>query len=159
MGANTSVHYKGSRLKQLRAFCYAANAGSISRAAEQLFLSQPSVSLQIQALERELDTMLFERRGPSIRLTPEGKILRELALPLVQGMDSLPETFAEKCGTLETGELHIAAGESTILYILPEPIRQFTKAYPGVRVKLHNVTGHDGLELLRADEEIGRAHV
>ncbi len=152
MAANTSVYYKGSRLKQLRAFCYAANTGSISKAADQLYLSQPSVSLQIQALERELDTTLFERRGPSIRLTPEGKILRELALPLVQGMDSLSETFAEKCGNLETGELHIAAGESTILYILPEPTRRFTKAHPGVRVKLHNVTGREGLELLRADE-------
>jgi len=146
------VYYKQNRLKQLRAFSYAAQTGSISRAAEKLFLSQPSVSLQVQALERELGVTLFERRGPSIRLTPEGRILYELALPLVQNIDALPETFADRRGRLDTGELNIAAGESTILYILPEAIKRFTELYPNVRVKLHNVTGRDGLAMLRADE-------
>ncbi|MFQ6023434.1 MAG: LysR family transcriptional regulator [Acidiferrobacterales bacterium] len=146
------VYYKQNRLKQLRAFCYAAQTGSISKAAERLFLSQPSVSLQIQALERELGIALFERRGPNIKLTPEGDMLYELALPLVQGMDSLPETFAAQRGKLETGALNIAAGESTILYILPEPMRRFAESYPGIRLKLHNVTGRDGLAMIRADE-------
>lgn len=146
------VYYKQNRLKQLRAFCYAAQTGSVSKAAERLFLSQPSVTLQIQALERELAIELFERRGPNIKLTPEGSALYELALPLVQGMDTLPETFAAQRGKLETGELNIAAGESTILYILPEPMREFARRYPGIRLKLHNVTGRDGLAMLRADE-------
>ncbi len=147
-----SVYYKRNRLKQLRAFCHAAQAGSISKAAEQLFLSQPSVSLQIQALERELDTPLFERRGPQIRLTPEGEILFELARPMVRAIDGLADTFAAHCGNLQGGELNIAAGESTILYILPEPVRRYAQAYPGVQLKLHNVTGRDGLRMLRADE-------
>ncbi len=146
------VYYKQNRLKQLRAFCFAVQTGSVSKAAERLFLSQPSVTLQIQALERELAIELFERRGPNIKLTPEGSALYELALPLVQGMDTLPETFAAQRGKLETGELNIAAGESTILYILPEPMREFARRYPGVRLKLHNVTGRDGLAMLRADE-------
>ncbi|MFQ5995347.1 MAG: LysR family transcriptional regulator [Acidiferrobacterales bacterium] len=152
MASRSPVYYKQNRLKQLRAFCYAAQVGSVSKAAERLFLSQPSVSLQIQALERELDTALFERRGPSIKLTPEGQTLYELALPLVQGMDALPETFAAQHGQLESGELNIAAGESTILYILPETMGRFAKSYPGIRLKLHNVTGRDGLAMLRADE-------
>jgi DNA-binding transcriptional LysR family regulator len=150
--ATNPVYYKQNRLKQLRAFCYAAQTGSVSKAAERLFLSQPSVTLQIQALERELAIELFERRGPNIKLTPEGSALYELALPLVQGMDTLPETFAAQRGKLETGELNIAAGESTILYILPEPMREFARRYPGIRLKLHNVTGRDGLAMLRADE-------
>ena len=70
-----TMYYKQNRMKQLRAFCHASRTGSISEAAEQLFLSQPTVTLQIQALERELNTTLFERRGPKILLTPEGKIL------------------------------------------------------------------------------------
>jgi len=146
------VYYKQNRLKQLRAFCFAVQTGSVSKAAERLFLSQPSVTLQIQALERELAIELFERRGPNIKLTPEGNALYELALPLVQGMDTLPETFAAQRGKLETGELNIAAGESTILYILPEPMQEFARRYPGIRLKLHNVTGRDGLAMLRADE-------
>ena len=47
----------------------------ISEAAETLFLSQPTVSLQIQALEREMNLKVFERRGPRIKLTPEGQVL------------------------------------------------------------------------------------
>ena len=152
MAANSAPYYKQNRLKQLRAFCTTARCGSISRAAEKLFLSQPSVSLQIQALERELETTLFERRGPSIRLTPEGETLLEISMPLVQGIDSLIETFTERSGNLESGELNIAAGESTILYILPDIIKAFSEQYPGIRIKLHNVTGRDGMEMLRKDE-------
>jgi DNA-binding transcriptional LysR family regulator len=152
MASNQQIYYKQNRLKQLRAFCHAAQTGSISEAAERVFLSQPTVSLQVQALERELNTVLFERRGPKIRLTPEGDILYRLAQPLVEGMDKLHETFAAHCGRLESGELNIAAGESTILYILPDPVRAFAQAYPGISVKLHNVTGRDGMAMLRADQ-------
>lgn len=153
MASPTPVYYKQNRLKQLRAFCHAAQTGSISEAAEKIFLSQPTVSLQIQALERELEIVLFERRGPKIRLTPEGEILFKLAQPLVEGMDKLHETFAAQQGLLESGELNIAAGESTILYILPRALKRFTKDYPGIRIKLQNVTGgRDGLSRLRANE-------
>jgi len=152
MAAASQIHYKQNRLKQLRAFCHAARTGSVSAAAEQICLSQPTVSLQIQALEREFDTLLFERRGPKIKLTPEGDLLYELAQPLVEGMDKLHETFSTQCGRVDQGTLDIAAGESTILYILPEPVRRFTEQYPGIEIKLHNVTGRDGLAMLRADE-------
>lgn len=152
MKPKAASYYKQNRLKQLRAFCFAAKTGSISRAAEQLYLSQPSVSLQIQALERELNTLLFERRGPKIRLTPDGQALLEIALPMVEGMDSLRDTFAERCGDLNSGFLNIAAGESTILYILPKYLKRFADKYPGVRIRLHNVTGADGMAMLRADE-------
>jgi len=146
------LYYKQNRLKQLRAFVQTARSGTISAAADKLYLSQPTVTLQIQALEREFATTLFERRGPSIRLTPEGEALYKLSEPLVDGIDTLQQTFAAQYGRIETGELNIAAGESTILYILPEPMRRFTRAYPKIRVKLHNVTGRDGLSMLRADE-------
>jgi DNA-binding transcriptional LysR family regulator len=147
----TPTYYKQNRLKQLRAFCFAAREGSISRAAEELCLSQPSVSLQIQALERELETTLFERRGPIIRLTPQGQALVEIALPLVEGIEALPENFRSELGDLNSGEISIAAGESTILYLLPEIIKKFADNYPAVRIKLHNVTGRDGLAMLRSN--------
>ena len=144
-------YYKQNRLKQLRAFCHAAQLKSISKAAERLFLSQPSVSLQVRALERELDIVLFERRGPRIQLTPEGQILFELASPLVEGIDTLSDQFAARSGSVEAGDLDIAAGESTILYVLPEYTQRFAARYPNVRLRLHNLTGRDGLAQLRAD--------
>jgi DNA-binding transcriptional LysR family regulator len=146
------LYYKQNRLKQLRAFCCTAQTGSISKAAERLHLSQPSVTLQIQALERELGVTLLERRGPKIQLTPDGRNLYELSQPLVHGIDTLSETFAATSGKVSTGELSIAAGESTLLYLLPDFIKRFVAKHPGIRIKLQNVTGRDGLALLRADE-------
>ncbi len=138
--------------QQLRGFCYTAETGSISRAAERMQLRQPSVSLQIQSLEREFQATLFERRGPKIELTPEGKILYELAAPLVEGMDTLKESFAARRDDVETGSLDVAAGESTILYILPRFVQEFTEQHPGIDLKLHNVTGRDGLAMLRSGD-------
>lgn len=145
-------YYKQNRLKQLRAFCHAAQSGSITEAAEMLFLSQPSVTLQIQALEREMEITVFERRGPKISLSPEGEVLYQLASPLVEGIDRLGESFAAHMGDLQRGELNIAAGESTILYVMPDVTKTFTEEYPGISMKLHNVTGRDGLSMIRSDQ-------
>lgn len=150
--ATGRVYYKHNRLKQLRAFCFAAQSSSISKAAERLFLSQPSVSLQIQALERELGITLFERRGPRIQLTPDGQTLYDLALPLVEGIDSLPERFSSRNESINSGRLDIAAGESSTFYILPNLLKEFMAQYPGVRVKLHHVTANAMLSTLRSDE-------
>lgn len=141
-----------NRLRQVRAFCHAAQTGSISKAAERLSVSQPSVSLLIKALEQDLDVLLFERRGPRIELTAAGQVLLETALPLVEGMDHLTEVFAARLGQVGHGSLDVAAGESTILYLLPEYVRRFNEQFPQVRLKLHNVTGRDGLKMLRAGE-------
>jgi len=138
--------------RQLRAFCHAAQTGSISKAAQRLNLSQPSVSLQIQALEKDLDTLLFERCGPKIRLTPAGELLLEMAQPLVDGFSRLADSFASRLDDVHAGPLDIASGEATLLYILPDVIKSFSDEFPQIDVRLHNVTGHDGMALLRADE-------
>ena len=141
--------YKHSRLKQLRAFCYAAQTGSVSRAAEQMFLSQPSISLLIKSLETDLGDQLFSRNGPRIALTEQGQILLELALPLIEGLEILPEMYSERCNHIVGGKLIIAATESAILYILPNNIKEFRETYPGIELVINNVTGRDGLEMLR----------
>jgi DNA-binding transcriptional LysR family regulator len=150
--ASSAQYYKHNRLQQLRGFCYAAQTLSVSKAAERMYLSQPSVTLQIQALEREFKTTLFERRGPKISLTPDGKTLYEIAAPLVEAIDSLDAAFATRRGGVETGRLDIAAGESTTLYLLPRFVQRFAEVHPGIELKLHNVTGRDGLAMVRSDE-------
>lgn len=144
------LRYKQNRLQQLRGFCYAAAESSISRAAERMFLSQPSVSLQIQALERELATKLFDRHGPKISLTREGELLFQLAMPLVEQIDKLPDEFAARRGDADQGRVDVAAGWSTILYVLPGYVEQFRARHPQIELKLHNVTGAEGLAQLRA---------
>ncbi|MEP6634154.1 MAG: LysR family transcriptional regulator [Luteimonas sp.] len=147
-----SFAYKGDRLKPLRAFCQTARLGSVSRAAEALFVSQPAITLQLQALERDLGIRLFERSGRRLVPTREGEALYELARPLVEGIDGLDTAFREQIRGLDGGELHVAAGSSTILYLLPKIVAAFRAARPEVRLILHNVTGAGGLGLLRSDE-------
>ena len=146
-------YYKGNTLKQLRAFCAVARTGKMTDAADELFISQSAISLQIKALEEELDVILFERRGPRIQLTPDGRKLLDMARPLVEGVDGLGERFDKEVrGNLDSGNLVIAAGESAIMYILPALVSNFQKQHPKIRVELRNVTGRDGLAMIREDK-------
>lgn len=145
-------YYKGSRLKQLRAFCMIAKLGTLSRAAEALYLSQPSVSLQLRALEEELGTQLIERRRRRVALTREGQTLYDLAQPLVEGIDGIDEAFRARTRGLGHDSLDIACGNSTIQYLLPDLVAAFRERHPDIPMNLHNVTGTDGLDLLRSDQ-------
>ncbi|MCP4517335.1 MAG: LysR family transcriptional regulator, partial [Delftia sp.] len=145
-------YYKGNRHKQLRAFVATVKLGTLSRAAESLYLSQPTISLQLQALERELGATLLERRRRRINLTDAGEALYELARPLVEGWENLDRDFQAKAKGLQAGRLVVAAGTSTIQYLLPELVRRYRQRYPAVQLQLANVTGKDGLAMLREDK-------
>ena len=97
-------YYKGNRPRQLRAFCSIVKLGTLSRAAEALFLSQPSVSLQLAALEKELGVSLIERNRRRAILTREGQVLYDLALPLVDGLDELDQRFRTLTADLGGGD-------------------------------------------------------
>ena len=150
-GAAPRFTYKADRLKPLRAFCQTARLGSVSRAAEALYVSQPAITLQLQALEREMGIRLFERSGRRLVPTREGEALYDLARPLVEGIDGLDAAFREQLRGQDAGDLDVAAGSSTILYLLPAIVEAFRERQPGVRMRLHNVTGASGLDLLRSD--------
>lgn len=152
-GKSQRFYYKGNQAKQLRAFCAVARTGKMTDAAEELYLSQPAISLQIRALEEDLDCALFERHGPKINLTRQGQEFYELCRPLVEGLDSLHGRFNSLVkGDLESGEVVIAAGESTIIYLLPTLVAEFRQRHPNIHVQLRNVTGRDGLAMIREDE-------
>ncbi|WP_225765364.1 LysR family transcriptional regulator [Stenotrophomonas sp. Marseille-Q4652] len=143
--------YKSDRLKPLRAFCQTVRLGSVSRASEALFVSQPAVSQQLQALERELGVVLFERSGRRLVPSREGQLLYEMAQPLVESIDGLEASFRDKVRGLDAGELNIAANSSTILYLLPKIVERFRQRHPTVRLTLHNAISADGTDLLRSD--------
>jgi LysR family cys regulon transcriptional activator len=144
-----TFRYKQNRLQQLRGFCAVVETRSVSKAASRLSLTQPTVSLQVQSLERDLGAVLFERRGPKIELTFDGELLYELARPLVEGLTALDQEFDARRNNLERGKLAIAAGESTIHYVLPSAVQQFASKHPGIALTLNNVTGQQGLQQLR----------
>ena len=146
------LHPRRDRLKQLRAFCYAARHQSISRAAERIFASQPAVSQQVRTLEEALDVTLFERSGPRISLTPAGTRLYRLASPLVEGFDRLPDTFGERFHGVVAGGLDIAAGQTTATFALPPYLEEFRERHPGVPVSVRIADGRQRLRWLRSYE-------
>ena len=107
-------------LHQLRIFCAVVEEGSFRQAAEKLFLSQPSVSQHVASLEKDHSIRLFERKGRTISLTPEGRALYVLASDLLRQADEIPARFRDmqalRSGRLETGVSPFAG-----YYILPRP--------------------------------------
>lgn len=146
------IYHKRDRLRQLRAFCHAARLRSITEAASHLRLTQPAISLHVRELENELETLLFDRSGPRISLTPAGELLYELAAPLVEGMDGLSSAFGEQLDDINTGEVRLAASQAVATHVLPSYLRQFQKRYPGIRLFVKNCLIHEGIGLLLADE-------
>src|SRR5262245_19205708 len=128
--------YKQNRLQQLRGFCAVVEMRSVSTAANRLNLMQPTVSLQVQSLELYLVMQFFERRGPKIELTHDGELLYELARPLVEGLVGLDREFEDRRNNVEQGRLAIAAGESTIHYVLPRTVQRFSSEHPGIALVL-----------------------
>ena len=147
--ARRRFYHKRNRLKQFRVFCQVARSGGITRAAERLGLGQPSVSQQVRSLEKELGVRLFERNGPRIALTVAGESLYRTALPLVEGMDSLHDAFAEQNDRI-AGVIRIAAGQASKSFILPRLLKQFHDHYPDVRFRIARSATSEALRLLRA---------
>jgi DNA-binding transcriptional LysR family regulator len=123
--------------------------GSISKAAKRIGLSQPAVSQQISSLEDEMAVTLFVRRGSSIHLTPDGELLLKMVKPLVEKLEHLDKEFKHQRAGVEEGYVEVAAGGSTILYVLPKYVEEFRRAHPKIEVRLHSVTGAEGLAQLR----------
>jgi DNA-binding transcriptional LysR family regulator len=134
-------------LAQLEAFLQVAHHHSFSRAAEALFLTQPSVTARIQSLERELGERLFERSGRSVTLTDAGIAFiphAQRALTAVQeGADAID---AVRHG--EVGSIRIGASSSIGTYSLPVVLERFRDKRPGVHVNLTTGQTEDVVERL-----------
>ena len=111
--------------------------------------SQPTVSLQVRALEKALGVRLFERRGPRISLTRVGRKIYEVAMPLVVAMDRLPDTFAEDHRGEAADVLRIGAGETSAAYLLPRYLKKYREQFAGTKIEVRTGTGRKRLGWLR----------
>lgn len=125
--------YKEVTLQQLRSFCETARLGSLKAAALALQLARPTVWQQVHALERELGIPLIETHGRGSRLTDEGRLLAELAAPLVTGITSLKRNFQERRGQAHV-RLTIALTQRTLVEDLPAAIAEFERRHPRVHL-------------------------
>ncbi len=120
-------------LHQLRAFEAAARWHSFTRAAEEMHLSQPAVSMQIQALERELGLKLLERLPRQVILTQAGELLLDYAQRLLNLAEEAGLALAELKG-LQAGCLRVGASPTIGAYLLPQMLGSFKCRYPHLRV-------------------------
>lgn len=123
-------------LWQLEVFTAVAEEKSFSRAGERVGRTQPAISSAIKLLEGELGEPLFDRMGKSIRLTAAGELLSEYAKRLLGLREEAVLAIGELRG-LSRGTLRLGANETTCLYVLPEVLASFKKAYPRVQIDIH----------------------
>jgi len=144
-------------IQQLKGFLAVAKCGSFSQAAKKTCRTQPAISLQIKALEGDLETRLFDRLTPKkVILTDEGKALVKLASPLVENYESLQDRFNEARGKIQKGTVRIATHTSVMVHLLPEAIKRFKKQFPQCEISIVNRNRPDILTMLNnGDVDIG----
>ena len=126
-------------LRVLRYFLTVAKEQSFTKAAEQLHITQPTLSRQLAALEEELGTLLFNRSGRNITLTNEGLLLKRRALEILDLEDKIVDEFKENDGVVE-GVISIGCGEFAAVETLAEICERYKKKYPRVQISLHTGT-------------------
>src|SRR5262249_18250661 len=122
-------------LHQLKIFHTVARSGSFSRAAAELLISQPSVSIQVGELERQLGAELFEQAGKSVRLTEAGRVLDDYAARILTLIDEARVAMDELKG-LRRGRLLLGATSTPGTYLLPALLGRFKEQYPQVEIVL-----------------------
>ena len=124
-------------LELYKVFYTVVRSGSISRASQELFISQPAVSQSIRQLETKLGGQLFFRTPKGIKLTPEGEVLYKY---VAQGyhMILLAENKFSEAINLDAGEIRIGASDMTLKYFLLPHLEEFHKRYPKERIKVTN---------------------
>lgn len=118
--------------KQLEVFIAVAKHQSFSKAARELFLTQPTVSAHIQNLERELDTILVNRSNKNITLTKSGELLYEHAIEILNNCKKAIYDIKEYSGKIE-GIIDIACSSIPDTYVLPDFLSNFSSTYPDVK--------------------------
>ncbi len=126
-------------LHKLRGFYAVVRHGGFTSAARRLRLTQPSVSLQVKMLEREMGLQLFDRQSRrGVVLTREGEVLYELAQRLFETEEEI-ETRFHNPGALSVARLVIATNQSVAAHILPSRLALFTGRYPLAEITILNM--------------------
>ena len=120
---------------RLKVFIAAARTLSFTRAAEQLYISQPAVSKHVGELESRYKVQLFTRRGSHLELTDAGRTMLEAAGRLLDDYRRL-EYEMSLCADQTGGELRLGASTTIAQYLLPPILAHFTARFPGVRVSM-----------------------
>ncbi|MCW1915212.1 LysR substrate-binding domain-containing protein [Luteolibacter sp. GHJ8] len=127
-----------AELRHLRYFLAIASEGSFRAGARKLFLSQPTLSHQIQQLEMQMGATLFERLPRSARLTAAGRVLHARAIRILRELDDAKREIAD-LQQLSAGELRIGIVSTVNVAVIPEAVGNFRNAHPNVSVSVREL--------------------
>ena len=138
--------------RRLQVFYTVAKQLSFTKAAEQLFMTQPAVTFQVKQLEEHFSTRLFERSHGRIALTPAGRLVTEYAEKILGISDELEKRVAELSGTIG-GPLLLGASTTIAEFILPQILGEFKARYPQVQAHM-TVANSETIENRVADHTL-----
>ncbi len=123
-------------LRQIQYFLAVARHQNFTRAAEQVHVSQPSLSVQISSLEDELGTKLFDRLGRKVVLTQAGELFHEHAERAVRELEQAAHVVQELHGA-KRGQLVVGALSTVNSYLIAPLVSRFKQRFPGIRLQVH----------------------
>lgn len=129
-------------------FYWVAKTGSVTRAAERLYSSQPAVSRSLRQLEEALGCRLLDRTSRGVNLTAEGRVLMHYVEPAMEQLQA-GEDRLQALGALDEGSIRIGASDMTLKFCLLPCLEQFHVRYPKVRISVTNGPTPESMELLR----------
>lgn len=134
-------------IRVLKYFLAAAKEGSITKAANSLHLTQPTLTRQIQDLEKELKQQLFIRGKHRITLTYEGMILRKRAQEIIDMVEKTQSEF-QSINEGVSGDIYIGCGETDSMKYLAEVMKDLQQMHPGIRFNIYSGNAEDVTEKL-----------
>jgi DNA-binding transcriptional LysR family regulator len=141
---------------QLKAFLETADTGSLSAAARKLGLTQPTLSRQVAAIERQMGVTLFERVGKSMALTPTGLELLEHARAMGAAAEALSLAATGRSQTVG-GVVSVSATDAVAAHLLPPMVRRLREQEPGIAIEV--IASNALSDLLRREADIAIRHV
>lgn len=136
-------------IRVLKYFLTVSEIGNITKAANSMHLTQPTLSRQLQELEKELGQKLFIRGNHSVSLTPEGIILRKRAQEIIDLIDKTEAEFTSFKDEV-MGDIFIGSGETKSIKLITDIMKTLKKDYP--KIKFHIVSGDSGDLVERLDK-------
>ena len=142
-------------IDNLKAFTAVAETGSFSRAAEQLYLTQPAVSKRVATLETDLETRLFDRIGHQIILTESGQALLPRARSILLAIEDTRRAIGNLSGTIG-GSLRIGTSHHIGLHRLPPVLKMCTREYPDIHLDMRFMDSEAACQAIEhGDLELG----
>ena len=143
-----------------RVFYTVAKCGSLTKAAEELYISQPAVTQAIKQLESQLGGKLFNRVSRGMELTETGgKQMFDIVEQALKMLDSAEDRFRER-RNIATGQIRIAAADTIVTHFLMRYIKKYHEIYPNVNIIFKNSTTKEALDMIKSNKaDIGMVNL